>query len=138
MTAALYDKGRQAFLEGDIDWTNDDIRIVLVDTALYTVDLALHDFLDDVAGPARIATMIASMTSKTSTDGVADADDVILPTVTGAESEAIIIFRDTGDPGTSQLIAYLTSPEVSGLPVTPTGGAITVQWDSGSLRIFRL
>lgn len=53
MANALYDKAREAFLKGDIDWLNDTIKVMLVDTADYTVDLASHDSLDDVDLPPK-------------------------------------------------------------------------------------
>ncbi len=36
------DKGREGFLDGSIDYDTDTIKAVLVDTAQYTVDLAVH------------------------------------------------------------------------------------------------
>lgn len=135
MANALYDKGREAFLNGDIDWLNDDIRVILIDAADYTVDLAADDFLDDVAVAARVATS-GSLASKTSTDGVADAADVTFSLVTGDEAEALVLYKHTGDETTSNLIAYIDT--ATGLPVTPNGGDITVQWDNGANKIFKL
>ena len=36
MSNTLYDLGRQAFLDGDIDWSADTIKAALVDTGTYT------------------------------------------------------------------------------------------------------
>jgi len=135
MANALYNKGREGFLDGNIDWDTDDIRCILVDTADYTVDLATHDNLDDVPGDARVATS-GALTSKTVTDGVADAADVTLSSVTGDTCEAIVIYKHTGTESTSRLIAYIDS--ATGLPVTPNGGDITIQWDAGANKIFKL
>lgn len=135
MANALYDTGRNAFLLGDIDWVADDIRVILVDTADYTVDLVNHDFLDDVPAIARVATS-AAMGTKTAVAGVADAADVTYTAVTGDQSEALIIYKHTGVESTSQLIAYIDT--ATGLPVTPNGGDITIQWDSGANKIFKL
>lgn len=135
MANALYDKGREAFLNGDIDWLNDDIRVILVDTDDYTVDLANDDFLDDVAVASRVATSSA-LSSKTSTDGVADAADVTFSLVTGDQAEALVIYKHTGTEATSRLIAYIDT--ATGLPVTPNGGDITVQWDNGANKILKL
>ncbi|MBA7630623.1 hypothetical protein ES703_38147 [subsurface metagenome] len=135
MANALYNKGREGFLDGNIDWDTDDIRCILIDTADYTVDLATHDNLDDVPGDARVATS-GALTSKTVTDGVADAADVTLSSVTGDTCEAIVIYKHTGTESTSRLIAYIDS--ATGLPVTPNGGDITIQWDSGANKIFKL
>jgi len=83
MANALYDKGRQGFLEGAIDWDTDDIRLILIDVADYTVNLATHDNLDDVAAAAR-EEVSGSLAGKTVTDGVADANDVIVRWDNGA------------------------------------------------------
>lgn len=135
MTNALYSKGREAFLNGGINWVSDDIRIILIDSASYTVNLATHNWLSDVAAPARIA-VSGSLSAKTSTAGVANAAAVTFTAVTGAQSEALIIYKHTGTESTSNLIAYIDT--ATGLPVTPSGGNITVTWDSGVNKIFRL
>lgn len=135
MANALYTKARQRFLEGAINWTTDTIKAVLVDTGAYTADLANHEFISSVAGGARIGT-IQTLANKTSTNGAADADDLVFPTVAGASVEAIILFKDTGSEATSPLIAYIDT--ASGLPVTPNSGDINVVWDNGTNKIFRL
>lgn len=133
---ALYDKGREGFLAGDIDWDSDNIRAILIDVADYTVDLVNDEFLSDVPAPARVATS-GNLTNKTVTDGVADADDVTFSAVSGDSVEAIVVYQHTGTAGTSKLIAYIDTAQ-SGLPVTPNGGDIIVQWDTGSEKIFKL
>jgi len=135
MAAALYDKGRQKFLEGSIAWLTDNIKLVLVDTALYSVDLATHDFLDDIPAGARVATS-GNLSGKTSTDGVADAADVTLVAVAGATVEAIVLYKDTGVAATSPLLTY--DDVAAGLPVTPSGTNIAVLWDAGANKIFKL
>jgi len=135
MANALYDLGREGFLGGDIDWDANDIRLILIDEADDTIDLAVDDFLDDRAAAARVATS-GAFASKTKTAGVADAADVTLSAVTGDVSESIDIYKHTGVEGTSNLIANIDT--ATGLPVTPNGGDITVQWDSGANKIFKL
>jgi hypothetical protein len=135
MANVLYDKGRQGFLDGSIDWDTDDIRAILIDTADYTVNLATHDNLDDIPGAARVA-VSGALAGKTVTDGVADANDVTFSAVSGDECEAIVLYKHTGTESTSRLIAYIDT--ASGLPVTPNGGDIEVQWADGDDKIFRL
>jgi hypothetical protein len=136
MASGLYAKGREGFLDGSIDWDTDNIKAILVDTGTYTVNLATHDNLDDVAGAARISTS-GNLASKTVTDGVADAADVTFTSVTGASIEAIVIYKDSGVESSSRLIAYIDTA-ASGLPVTPNGGNIIVAWDNGANKIFKL
>ena len=135
MANALYDLGREKFLTGSIGWAADDIKVVLVDTADYTVNLTTDEFLSDVPLAARVATS-NNLASKTTTAGVADAADVTLTSVTGDESEALVIYQDTGAEGTSPLIAYIDT--ATGLPVTPNGSDVDITWDSGANKIFKL
>lgn len=135
MSNALYDKGREGFLAGDIDWDGNTIKIMLIDEADDTIDLANDDNLDDRAGAARVATS-AALGSKTVTNGVADAANVTFSAVTGDTSESIDGFKDTGTESTSRLIFNIDT--ATGLPVTPNGGDITVTWSDGSDKIFKL
>lgn len=143
MANALYDKGRQKFLEGDIAWLTASIRAMLADFADYTANLATDDFFDDVTTAGRIGNAggtdradAALLGTKTSTDGVADAADSVLTLVTGDQAEGLFIFKDTGADGTSPLIALIDT--ATGLPITPNGGDITIAWDAGANRIFKL
>lgn len=135
MANSLYDAGRENFLGGDIDWDANDIKLVFVDEADDTIDLAADQDLADRAVGSRVATS-GNFSTKTKTAGVADADDVTVSTVTGDQFESIDIFKDTGVEGTSLLICNIDS--ATGLPLTPNGGNITVQWDSGANKIFKL
>ncbi|GMV82106.1 MAG: bacteriophage protein [Planctomycetota bacterium] len=135
MANAMYDKGREGFLDGSIDWDTDTIKTVLLDAADYTPDLAAHDNLDDVPAGARVGTP-QTLTGKTKTNGVADADDVTFPTVTGDPCEYQLIYKDTGVESTSRLIALIDT--ATGLPITPNGGDIITQWDNGANKIFKL
>ena len=135
MANALYGLGREGFLGGDIDWDADTIKVVLVDAGDYTLNIDTDQYLDDIAAAGQIAISDA-LASKTKTLGVADAADITISSVSGDAFEYIILFQDSGDSATSRLIACIDS--ATGLPCTPNGGDITIQWDSGSNKIFKL
>jgi hypothetical protein len=135
MANALYDAGREAFLAGNLDWDANDIRIIFVDEADDTIDLATDDMLEDRASAARVAVSDA-LASKTTTAGVADAADKTINTVTGDQFESIDIYYHTGTESTSRLICNIDT--ATGLPCTPNGGNITVAWDNGANKIFKL
>lgn len=127
MASALYPIGKKAILDADIDLLVDTIKAVMVDTGTYTYSAA-HDFLNDVSGTVGTA---ATLGTKTTTSGTFDAADVTYTAVTGNSVEAIIIYKDTGNSATSNLIAYIDSG--TGLPVTPNGGDITVAWNASGI-----
>lgn len=135
MANALYDKGREGFLDGSIDWDTNDTRGILIDEADDTIDLAVDDNLDDRAAGSRVATS-GAMGSKTVTNGVADAADLTWSAATGDPSESIDLYKHTGTESTSRLICNIDT--ATGLPVTPNGGDITAQWDGGANKIFKL
>jgi len=135
MANGLYDKGRERFLTAVINWTSDTIKCQLIDSGAYTVSLTTHEFLTDVAGGAIIAAA-QTLGSKTATGGAADAADVTFTAVSGVSIEAIQIYKDTGVSATSPLIAWIDT--ATGLPITPNGGDIIVQWDNGTNKIFKL
>lgn len=135
MANALYDRGRQGFLAGEIDWDADDIKVACIDEADDSINLSADEDLADRAAGAIVATS-GNLASKTTTAGVADADDVTLTSVTGDQFESLDIYQDTGVAGTSLLIANIDT--ATGLPLTPDGGNVTITWDSGANKIFKL
>lgn len=134
MANGMYVKGIEALMKAEIDLIDDTIKCTLVDAADYTVNLSTHDFIDDVPSGARVAT--ATLGTKSVTGGAFDAADVTFPTVTGDPSEALVIWKDSGSEATSPLIMYIDT--ATGLGVTPNGGDITVAWDNGTNKIFKL
>lgn len=135
MANALYDKGREGFLDGTINWATGNIKAVLVDTGLYTANLAGNAHLSDIPAGARVATS-ANLTSKSVAAGIADAADLVFAAVSGATVEAIVLYQDSGSASSSRLIAYLDT--ITGLPVTPNGGDINLAWSNGANKIFKL
>lgn len=135
MANLLYDAGREAFLTGAINWATDNIKAVLVDGADYTPNLATHNALDDIPSGGRIATS-GNFSGKTTAAGVADANDVTFTAVSGDQFEYIVIYKDTGVESTSLLIALIDT--ATGIPYTPVGTNIVVQWSNDANKIFKL
>lgn len=125
MANTLYDFARQRFLEAQINWMTDTIKVILVDTGAYTPQTGVHQYLSDIPTSARIAGPV-TLTSKATTGGAADAADVTFTAVTGASIEAIVIYVDTGTESTSPLIAFIDT--ATGLPITPNGGDIAPRY----------
>lgn len=135
MANTLYDFARQRFLEAQINWMTDTIKVLLVDTGAYTPQTAVHQYLSDIPTSARIAGPV-TLTAKATTGGAADGADVTFTSVSGASIEAIVIYSDTGTESTSPLIAYIDT--ATGLPITPNGGDIIVTWDSLATELEKL
>jgi hypothetical protein len=131
----LYDKGRNRFLTGDLDWIDHTIRTQLLDQTDYTPNQSTHEFLSDVPGGARVGTAV-DLAGKSAVAGVADANDATWTLVTGDQAEYILLYRFVTADADSPLIALIDS--ATGLPVTPNGGDIVVRWSELSNKIFKL
>lgn len=133
MANALYPKAKEAFLGAQIDMSSNTIVIALIDTGEYTYSSS-DQYFSDVPEAAVISS--ATLSNKTLTNGVFDADDATFTSVTGANAEALILYQNTGTNSSSRLIAYIDS--ATGLPILPNGGDITVVFSSGASKIFSL
>jgi hypothetical protein len=136
MADFMFDKAREDFLNADIDWAADTIKCAFVDNnditppAQSAADPTLANISAGIIGTAQ------TLASKTSTSGVADAADPVFTALTGDQVEAFYIWKDTGTESTSRLICKFDAS--SGLPLTPSGGNVTFQFDSGANKIFKL
>jgi hypothetical protein len=135
MANTLFDFARKRFLDAQINWNDDTIKVILVDTGAYTPNTATHQYLSDISGSAIIAGPV-TITGKSTTGGAADGNDVTFTAVSGASIEAIVIYKEGVDAASSPLIAYIDT--ATGLPITPNGGDIIVTWDNGANKIFRV
>lgn len=134
MPNSLYNYARQSYLTATLDWLTITAKVVLIDTAHYSFN-ATHQFYSSVSGSAIVAGPVA-ITTPVAVDGAAGGDNVTFSGVSGATVRAIIGFEDTGTAGTSRLIFYIDT--ATGLPITPNGGDIILQWDTGVNLIFRV
>jgi hypothetical protein len=138
MANALYPLYKQALLAGtanadlDNDTTTDGPFAALVDTGTYTYSSA-HDFYNDLSG---IVGTDQRITGPTVTNGLFDGADVTYTAVSGATIEAIVIYRKNAGANTTWLLVAYIDSSVTGLPVTPNGGDILIQWNASG--IFQL
>ena len=98
----------------------------------------MDTFYASVPTGARLGFSIASIGTKTATSGIADGADTLFTGVSGPTVGALAILKSTATANASDwpLIAYIDT--ATGMPVGPNGGDITVQWDSGDNKIFKL
>lgn len=129
MANVFYPKWKEFLLQSLL---SADLKIVLVDTNDYTFSNA-HQFLSDIPAAARVATS-PNLSNKAVTNGVLTADNFVFPTVTGDESEAVVLYIDSGDPTTSRIIAFYDS--AIGLSLVPNGENINLFFPSG--QVFTL
>lgn len=134
MANALYGKGKEKMLSASINFPSDTLKVALVKNT-YPQSLTADEFYTSIS--SYVLGTPQTLSSKSVTLGVFDAADATFTAVTaGDTSEGVVIYKDTGVAGTSPLLAYIDT--ITGFPLATNGGDITVQWDSGTFRIFSL
>lgn len=133
MANNIYPLYKQALLDAsaNVDLNDGTVKVALVDTGVYTYSAA-HEFLTSLTGTVGTAQTINNTTVA---NGLFDGDNVTFTAVSGNSVEALVIYIDTGSSATSRLVAYIDTG-VTGLPVTPNGGDISVTWNASG--IFQL
>lgn len=131
MANALYPKWKEQLLQftANNNLSSGTVKVALVDTGTYTYS-STHQFYSSVSSAA-VGTP-QTIGSKTFADGVFDGADVTFTAVTGNSVEALVLYIDTGSAATSPLVAYIDT-SVTGLPVTPNGGDITITWNASGI-----
>jgi hypothetical protein len=132
MANVAYAKFLQALGDGAIDLGAGTFKCALVDTGVYTVDASDtgHEFESDLSGVLDEADLV----SPTWVARVFDAADFVgtFPdSGGGGTGEAIVIYKDTGTPATSQLMFYFDT--VTGLPVTQDGTADSITFNASGI-----
>lgn len=134
MANALYSKAKEKILSAAINFPTDTIKVALVKNT-YPQNLTTDEFYSSIS--AYVVGTPQTLASKTVTNGAFDAADATFAVVLAGDTlEGVVIYKDTGVAGTSALIAYIDT--ITGFPLATNGGDITVQWDSGSFKIFSL
>jgi len=129
---------------GDNTFTNvqldaDTIAAIFIDNADDTI-VATDASLTDVVSGARVpaAASAPSLGTKTLGSvavGVFDAADTVFTALSGDQVEQLLIFKNTGTDSTAILIAAYDT-FTSGMPLTPNGGDVTVQWNASGIFSF--
>lgn len=148
MANALYGPGREGFLAGEIDWDTAVIKVLLVrlTAAGSPVFTSTQKFVSDLTATHTIAATSAALSSKTVTNGTADAGDfapAFSAVAANAQNHVLVIAQTSavtggGDVATTaqRLIAWIDTG--TNIPIVPNGGDVNITWDNGANRIFTL
>lgn len=135
---AITGVGGNTAANGNWTMTNVSATTFSLDTSVgngvYTSGGVIWRYSDDEFLAAYSAGKVGTdqtITTPTSTNGVADGDNLTYTSVSGNSVELLMIHRfGTGDADSETLLGIDTA---TGLPVTPNGGDITVTWNASGI-----
>lgn len=139
----VYDKARESFLgiaSGSINWLNDVIKAQLVSSS-YTPSQSTHQYVDPSITTHTGTWSPQTLSSKTSTNGEAYAADVTFSAIpVGSVINYLVIYKESGNNSQTQwqLIACLSGSHITGLPLTGSGASVSIAFNTGPNKIFKL
>ena len=136
MSCFLYPSAKEKFLTGQLDLMSMLIRVVLIDPDFYAESRS-HEYLSDIPFPGKIA-YSEPLEGKSVKGGVFDADDAIFYNMPCEPGDTLVIYHDTGDDSTSDLIAYMDNLGLLSPPVVPASRRLVISWDDTGPRIFKI
>lgn len=129
MANAAYQKWLEAQVgSAPVNWGSDTIKAAILSSA-YTFSQS-HQYYSDLSG---VLGSVA-LASKTATNGVLDAADAVVAGVLASAGHSVVIYKDTGVAGTSQLMLYFD--QGVGFDQTPTGDTTIVWPNDANVKIF--
>jgi len=147
MANAVYPKYKTSILtEADtnnglnVNTTTNGPYVALIDSGTYTYS-ATDQFYSSLSGIIGGGTppvgRIATPTVCSVAAGVFDGDNVTFTAVTTPTSiEAFVIYRANSGANTTWRLVLFENSSVTGLPVTPNGGDITVSWNASGILLI--
>ena|SRR5271165_5382599 len=138
MANKWYPLGLQAFAEGLVDFLTDTIKVALV-AQPYTFSSSDQFVANLDAGSPATSQIVArspAITGKSAANGILNGNGPTLSAVSGVPVYYAVLYKDTGIDATSPLLVYYDTG--TNIPLTPNGGDVTVQFDSGPNKIAAL
>lgn len=137
MATTMYGLARNGYLEctSGYSWTSASIQLAFV-TSSYSPNYSTDQYLGVAVSSGYIIAQSGTFSSTTGTLGTANAANETVSSVSGSQFAYVTIYSFITNNNSSPLIMNIDT--ATGLPCTPNGGNIVVQWDTGTNKIFTL
>lgn len=134
MANVFYNDYRGELAKGNIDFANDTFKVMFVDPS-YSPNVDNETYLSDISANRAANTTDQTLASVTVTvddtndQAVIDANNISYDPVT-TDTDAIVIYKDTGVDSTSVLICFIDFNEGTASPIA---GELAITFDSDGI-----
>jgi hypothetical protein len=140
VTNAVYPAALDGLMTGAIDLDTAVLKAALVRGYTYdSTDITVAD----VVATGTLNGTSAALSSVTVSGGVADASNTTITTTASASNHALLLFQASAVTGgadvaqsSQRLVAYIDTG--TDLPIQPGTGTVSVTWDDGANKIFKI
>lgn len=136
MSNFIYGKTKEAILNGEIDFSLDNFKILLVNEN-YVPSQNADEYVSDI-NSSYIKNRSNNIQNITNTLGTIDADDVLITSHNGSAFNAVVLYKVGATDSDSRIISYIDTSV--GLPFTGTSftAPVNIVWNNDQNKIFSL
>lgn len=136
MANFVYKKAKQALLNGDIDVSSNQLKVLLLKNN-YIPNQNTDQYVSDIPVNA-IQLRSQAISSIVNTNGVLDAEDLTITEYDGSPFHALALYQYSPSDTNARLIFYIDTSD--GLPFSGlnTANSITIFWSNESNKILSL
>lgn len=136
MANLVYTKAKESLLNGAINTSSSNYKVLLLDTSLYAVNISSDQYVSDIPSSA-IKGRSLNLNNVTSTNGILNADDVTI-SHDGSAFQALALYQVGSSDSNSRLIIYIDNS--TGLPFEGNNSSIsiTIFWSDTVNKILSL
>lgn len=137
MANSVYGKAKENILNGNIDFSSSQYKVLLVKKALYTIDINEDENVSDIPSAA-IVTRSFPISNTTNTLGVIDGDDLIISLNSNQSFDAVVFYQNGTSDANSKLIFYVDTAEGLPYPGSLQQVSVNIVWSNNSVKILSL
>ena len=136
MSNFVYSKTKEAILNGEINFSSDSFKVLLLNTN-YTVNQNSHQFLSDIPSSS-IVYSTNNLQNVTNTLGIIDGDDIYFNLAANIAFSSIVMHKVGSSNSNSRLIFYIDSSPGLPYPGSIDGSDVTIAWNNTFSKILSL
>lgn len=137
ITNTIVNKVKELLINGEVDWTDDTIKVMLLDDS-HVTDIDAQEYINDVSTneisgsgyTAGGATLAGKTVTQDNTNDLAYADaNGILWTNATFSAWFAVVYKDTGTPATSPIICIIDFDGEQAV----NNGEFNIVWNAGGI-----
>lgn len=137
MANFIYKKTKQSIMNGQINFSSNFLKILIIDKTYYTPNENTDEYVSDIP-PTAIKKRSSQLENVTNFLGIIDAQNLSIPDYDGSAFNAIVLYISGNSDSNSRLVFFIDISD--GLPFSgsSTNTPLTILWSNSNEKIISI
>lgn len=137
MANFIYKKTKQSIMNGEINFSSNFFKVLIIDKTYYTPNQDTDQYVSDIPANA-IKKRSSQLENVTNSLGIIDAQNLSIPDYDGSAFDAIVLYVAGNSDSDSKLIFFIDNSD--GLPFagSNTNTPLTLLWSNSNEKIISI